>query len=769
MNPRKKIKSRKRRVPIKGGAQAEEPDVFNPLHQHPPPVQPPRLERGPSSIEPADIVPTIIRMSQTVETEETETDVDYSLPESQDENNIIESIRNPSGCCTLPLANRLTNINVQIGLIHQKYTELIQKLADDTFNIYADNGELIAHPDGQNYDEWLKISKQLLFGYQRLSVNDLKFALFALLPQFELEGGIYDFKKGSTVMITMIKNYAYKMITSLFTTANITYAVMHYNIPGELLPNDQYQYLRNLLSLMKCGSTLINTKLKNNWTRYFEGGAYDPEVTYHHSGGNMIVMIAGMLCYLYDKRQAQPYGLDILEKIRQMFETVLGGYKQIFYGWLNANMANNDFKSNLYSCTENLSDMDFILFAPRNYVSHIENRELAILSNLSGKIIRDIINDSCNEGAAADATEDIHRSYARVLLPFHKRFDLQTFPWPAFKYSNLTQAGTPALETVADCNNHGYRQTANKILEVPMYLNRLKQGYLDFPSLTQQIPSELRNIYASKYGECIDLSIGTLQSEFYRHKHHNWEHNNYYTIETLLWELKKILSKTADDKTPKRIIRANFLELINIPMVNILFKVIAHHIQEYNYITEEKEVKKEKLIVKLQNEMDIAGYSSTTAAATSAATAQASAAEATAQATAATSIYIKDAHENIVKRYIRVPDRRRYGRVAQGMNNATTARYKNMARSVSVLVPDNVTTTEYALRHAASAASTAASAASTDASDAGDATAAAATWSATNAAELAKVHSDFQSTDQTTDQTTDDTPSTWNPLSFFSR
>jgi hypothetical protein len=629
MNPRKKIKSRKRRVQqIMGGTEAA------------PAAEP--LQRTLSASNREFIQTWSQYWGQEIAKTETGVDDEYSIPESQEENNMIPFVRNDSGCCTFTLEERLIRVNQQISQIHVQYSELIQKLADDTYKLYGDSG-MMEHPNKEDYDKWEQKSKELLFGYQRLSVNDLKYALFALLPQFELDGGKYNFSEGSTTMIALIKNYAYKMITSLFTTANITYAVMTYAMPGEELPKDTYSYLRNLLSLMKCGSTLINTKLKNHWFNYFRY-TYDPQVTYHHSGGNMIVMIAGMLCYLHDKhvKKVEDYGIDILENIRKMFHDVLGGYKDIFYDWLNTNMTNGDFKSNLYNCTENLSDMDFILFAPKHFVSDIDNRELATLSNLSGEIIRDIINDSCNYEAAVEtvagghAGEFIHHYYARALLPFHKSFKEVPIQWPAFKYSNLTQSGMRDLVTVRECDNRGYRQTANKIEQVPMYLNRLKQGYFPFVNLTSQIPPELHKMYASKYGECIDLSIGTLQSEFYNHKHHNWECNNYYTIETLLWELKKILSNPPDDKTPKRIIRMNFLELINIQMVNVLFKVIAYHIQEYNYSEEEKIVKLAELMVKLQNEMDIAGPSSVNAAINAVNSAEASKAVADAEAAAIT-------------------------------------------------------------------------------------------------------------------------------------
>ena len=597
MNTRKKLKTRKH----KGGAALA------------PPPGPPLLTRQLSDNQ-VRALTTVLSQEDPANTDNQE----YSLPESQDENNIEFQIPQASACCITRLQQRLDIINTKISTIHNDYCALIQKLANDVYIEYGINGHLSVEdiPPSPAKDvilSWIERSRYLLFGYQRLSVDDLKKALFVLLPQFDQQEQIYRFDEGSSVMNAIIKNYAYKMITSLFTTANITYAVMNYTMDG--IHNDTYIYIRNLLSLMKCGSSLINTQLKVNWPHYFNN-AYDPKVNYHHSGGNMIVMIAGMLCYLHDKNtRGETYVTDILGKIRKMFDDVLGEYKNAFYAWLTISMSDPGFKQNLYSCTENLSDLDFILFAPETYVNDIQNNELNLLSQLSAKIIRDILNASCSEPPDP---------CARALLPFHKRFDPEI--WPAFKYCNMTQCAVgvhPGLEIIDDCNNHGYRQTSNKILEVPMYLNRLKQGYLPFVQLIsqippEQIPPELHRIYASKYGECIDLSIGTLQSEFYQHKHENWDSGKYYTIETLLWELKKILSNPPDDKTAKRTIRMHFLEQINTTFVNILFKVIAYHIQEYNYTEEEKPIKLSELKVKLQNESYIAGISTVNMATSSA-------------------------------------------------------------------------------------------------------------------------------------------------------
>ena len=512
---------------------------------------------------------------------------------------ILEETPVPAGCCILSLTERMQNIETQISNVHIAYVRLIQEIADEIYREYA--ATAILEPTSHELAEWFKKSKSLLYGYQRLSTVDLKKAFVFLLPQFDMKNGVYTFDEGPTTMIALVQNYAYKMVTSLFTSANITAAVIMYNntspwspgqpetppwqssLPG---PVDNYQYLKNLLSIMKCGSEIINTKLIQHWSDY-DLGEYkyedDEKVLYYHSGGNMIVMIAAMLCYLYDTKRYTVYGTDILEQIRQNFNNKLNDRKKEFYDWLDTMMENPNFRRNLYSCTENLSDLDFILMAPEKYVTKthvtedsLDNPLLFKIHKLSTRIIRDILNDSCNQ-----------ESCARSLLPFHGKFD---DTWPDFKFSDMSRykgidPELPKLPKVI-CVCKGYRQTSNRIDDVPMYLNRLKQGYMPFYSLpfnglNPLVPlhSKMHKNYASKYGECIDLSISTLNSEFYEHKQINYTNGDYYTIDTILWELTQILLKPPDDKTIKRQIRQGFLNLINTYLVNELFKEISNIIQ----------------------------------------------------------------------------------------------------------------------------------------------------------------------------------------------
>jgi hypothetical protein len=344
------------------------------------------------------------------------------------------------------------------------------------------------------------------------------------------------------------------------------------------------------LSIMQCGSKIINFYLKQDWNTY----ELPPKenVNYYHSGGNMIVMIAGMLCYLYDKNRDREkgngYGTDILENIRQRFELLIQKNMVTFYTWLNLYMLDPVFRDSLNDCTENISDLDFILMAPKKYVSNIDTPELIKINELSANIIRKIMITAYSVPPALPADMIIN---AQALLPFHGKFGP---PWKKFGFYKMPPGPMKFLLPAVDGDTYrGYRQTSNRIDEVPMYLNRLKQGYLPFfniqgfPNIAYNLPppkpdinpNDIALTYSNKYGECIDLSIGTLENELYHHKHQNYENHVYYTIDTILWELEQILLKPPDDKTPKRTIRRNFLTLIDTPEINILFQAIVFYIQ----------------------------------------------------------------------------------------------------------------------------------------------------------------------------------------------
>ena len=63
----------------------------------------------------------------------------------------------------------------------------------------------------------------------------------------------------------------------------------------------------------------------------------------------------------------------------------------------------------------------------------------------------------------------------------------------------------------------------------------------------------------NKYGECIDLVVGSRASSLFRAKHEYYKMDQYYSIDNLKHELDTILAGAADDKSLKRIARQEFL------------------------------------------------------------------------------------------------------------------------------------------------------------------------------------------------------------------
>ena len=506
-----------------------------------------------------------------------------------------------SSCCNISTMERLQRIEASISNVHIDFIDLLTTLSQETLGEFGSNQELISLTQNRalatytgksltktqiaTLNVWASKVHELLYGYQRISTEDVKKAFFFLLYSFDPDHSAYVLheKNEKTRFHELITNYAYKMITSLFTTANITSAVFMYNNPtwpppwqpvpgpgpGPVAVGNPYDYLRNLLSIMRDGSIIVNTYLRQDCPP-----EYSEYVSYYHSGGNMIVVIAGMLCYLYDKNREgnlHTYGGDILEQIRRQFHVSIGVRMYEFYEWLNKQMQIVSFRNALFNCTENISDLDFILMAPDHFLNRgLDNPLLIKMHELSARIIRNVL--------IAAYVPCPMTTIARKLLPFHQKFGPQ---WSNFRFYQMPTIAMNPLPQADGVTYKGYRQTSNRIDAVPMYLNRLKQGYAPYHTILNfyKIPADVQNVYATKYGECIDLSIGILDNELYRHKHTNYMELNYYTIDTVLWELEKIIQGPRDDKTPKREMRRDFFTMIHTDLVDALFQTIGHIIQ----------------------------------------------------------------------------------------------------------------------------------------------------------------------------------------------
>jgi len=514
-----------------------------------------------------------------------DTDVD-SDDDEQDYENYQEYIEDltdgdGAGCASTTLEQKMEAVNIEIEKVAESYDTLVQGIARQTLASFIETDTLVASHSAE-LSEWHRDARQRASQFQRISEEDLKRAFLYLLPSFDADKKymVLGEEDEDSSMHVMIRHYAYKMITALFTRSNITHAVIRYSPEYH-----EHQYLENLLGVMQSASWITNQYLAEDWDTFMEipmeDDGYGP--MYVHSGGNMTVIIAGMLCYLHDVWTAPGYQYgqydgSLLDVIRKEFDEALvaeHGSVDGFYNWLMAKMRDDEmFGYSIKRNTDKISDLDLIFMGPDDLVDDIsENNHMFQINELSAYVLRKILVAAHRKDGSDES------NYANNVMPFAGEFSDE---WKRFKFSNLSGVRPPAVAGMRDLHEEdyfGYRQSSNLVEDVPMYLNRIKQGYQPFFELNlNNIPEDLQSDYSNKYGECIDLSIGDKTNPLYNHKQENYMNGNYYTLDTILYELDFILQQGRDDKYDKRMERFNFLASINIASVNTLFQIMGNRI-----------------------------------------------------------------------------------------------------------------------------------------------------------------------------------------------
>jgi hypothetical protein len=481
------------------------------------------------------------------------------------------------GCTTTTLQEKLHAVNVEIEKVADKYDTLVQGIANQTLGDYVETGSLVSSRSAE-LSEWHRDASRRASQFQRISESDLNKAFLYLLPSFDSEKKymILDENDDDTAMHVMIRYYAYKMITALFTRANITQAVIQYDYT-----ESDHRFLENLLGVMRSASQITNQYLREEWDGFVETPM--DQTMYVHSGGNMTVMLAGMICYLHDTWNSPNYRYGqyentLLDEIRFEFDTELNniyGGLDDFYLPLTKRMREDEwFGQSIQKNTEKISDIDLIFMGPDYFVDDIHtNGYMFQINELTAYVLRRILVSAHRGDGSRESAIAYH------VMPFAGEFDED---WKNFKFSNMsgiTPEHTADMRALNEKDYYGYRQSSNRIDDVPMYLNRIKQGYQPFFGLNlSNIPDDLQYDYANKYGECIDCSIGAKTNDLYNHKQENYIQGNYYTINTLTYELNYILQGPVDDKYEKRKDRYDFLMSINNPFVNTLFQIMGRHI-----------------------------------------------------------------------------------------------------------------------------------------------------------------------------------------------
>lgn len=481
-----------------------------------------------------------------------------------------------AGCCNVSLEDKMEQLQGEIENVSTKYEMLVNGIAEQTLGRYLHDESLELEPT-PNLERWHRGAVRRASIYQQISVEDLNKAFLYLLPTFDYNRKFMILSKHKhlrvTSMHTMVKKYAYKMFAALFTQANITKAVLQFNVSDW-----NHQPLENLLNIMQGGSRLINGYLTEYWNVFMNIPMENS--WYHHSGGNLIYIIAAMQCYLYDMWHSEDYeqwqyGDGILEVIRAEFERALWDHEGTldnFYGMLTENMYDETYREQLRTATTNVSDFDTIFFGPDHLVDNIEEEELYNLNELSAYVLRKILID----GHSQHGTDNEY--YAKNLLPFSN--EMNDARWPGFRFFNRSGISEETVEMMNDLNEdgllfNGHRQTSNKIIDedsrLNMYLNRVKGACSFFYDLNlENIPEDLQQGYANVFGELIDMSVGVRHiydargratpTPFYHYKHEEFKRNNYHSLGVLEHELYEILQQPANDKTPKRIARHSFIQ-----------------------------------------------------------------------------------------------------------------------------------------------------------------------------------------------------------------
>jgi len=404
---------------------------------------------------------------------------------------------------------------------------------------------------------------------------------------------LIDMENAPYAIRTLIQTFSYKLISAYFTKACISYAVLNYKTGYRPLPQipireSNYTHLDNLLNLLGSCTIMVNYELGRQWGNYVT--APQSNSSYVVSGGNIFIALAGVLCYIKSPRQNETcVMLNMIMDTLNAHLTENDMYDD-FYELLNSEELFNSetFDSNVKNILSNLSDIDFLFLSKHdNYVTHTSKDETNIASEintLSASVLRQMLSD-------AHTTDD-----NKYMFPFIGQYNSAIWGnGKMFNQSGISTTDITRIDQIGQMKNYsGYRQTSSYINELPIYLNRIKQGY--YPFNKNDDPSSLghaclhdesqKYAYQTKYGECIDLSIGSTTNELYKMKHDHYMEGKYYTLDNVRSELKYIMDHSNDDKSDKRKIRLDFIDsLINTrhsSTFNYLLLTIFEHIHTQN-------------------------------------------------------------------------------------------------------------------------------------------------------------------------------------------
>lgn len=565
--------------------------------------------------------------NQTNSIEEDESMTEQTLiQENSIKDQIVDNIDDlKEDCClSTSLSNISMNIhqmNVRIATIDEYYVNVLntqldlakQKVIDLVNEIILNKKHKLSEEDmqslirSQTLMDWFHSIKHK--AWQTFQESDLlqsmRYNLIEyILIQLNIKD-INDIKKNmdiinvDTIMSeTSFKKvheeYKYKIICGYFTKASISYAIYNYGKPYEniiQIPEQPYRYLENFAQLLNVSISSINYELQTQWGTFFKT-PYDNS-SYVVSGGNIFYLFAGILCYLNNNKEIQDKPM-----LNQITRDLYGSFDDIhnFQIYLNSLFTKPIFNNIMKEILSNVSDLDFLFLSKEMNLVGKEDNYAKEINALSCSILRTLLHKAKNNSSQFPL---------KYIFPFMDKYKKKT--WGAGRMFNLSKLDKGDMDKI---NKHsktmteylGYRQSSSYIQELPIYLNRIKQGYYPFNENAANenaneknkgigptsIKSENIKDLQTKFGECIDLSIGFTENNLYRNKYEHYLKGEYYSMDCLLQELISITEGTSDDKSEKRTIRKDFLTiLIESPfhdVFDIILSSIFKNIHKYGMV-----------------------------------------------------------------------------------------------------------------------------------------------------------------------------------------
>jgi len=376
------------------------------------------------------------------------------------------------------------------------------------------------------------------------------------------------------IIDNIINNFKKKMRVSVGTQLAIAYAVKNFVPPDPPVPPGPqprpppgpqpvhpFQYLENLIGLLKHAVHIINNTFDNIWDQKKTSDQFLV------SGGNVFFLLAGVLDWLDSRLVVGRPPDDIIEenltnlsaigrKIQDKLNTVELEELRRFIG---------EHRALIRSILSSLSDMDFVFLTLNKNYMNWKSVPMKSVIEITGQLLRTIMNTG-NQLFPFIKQND----HSPQIIPLNERAKGRT-------YNNSSSLDTRKLRgMVLD----GLRQTCSDIEELRISLHRIKQQ-IHIVGLGGELV----------FGEGIDLVIASKDTPIFPYKQRAYEKvwllektpRGYYSTDVFLHELTEILKSPEDGKTEKRKQRKVFLDMLRSPNPNaadIILWAIFEHIHE---------------------------------------------------------------------------------------------------------------------------------------------------------------------------------------------